>query len=217
MKILVPIGVDSMNDPSTARQDSGIQQLSALFSRYRRTLARVVARIVRPQDIEDIVQETYVRIYQAAQRQQIHHPKSFMLKTARNLALNHVGSADAMSHLASTLLDIDSDEDMDMWHNTISEPLEATAQTEEEFLMFCRAVCELPVQCRRVFVLRKVYGQSQHDVANHLGISEATVEKHVAKGVVACGAYMKSMGYARGRTRDGSSAHLANKAARKRS
>jgi RNA polymerase sigma-70 factor (ECF subfamily) len=199
-----------MNDPFAVRQDSGIQQLSALFSRYRRTLARAVARIVRPQDIEDIVQETYVRIYQAAQRQEIHHPKSFMLKTARNLALNHVGSADAMSHLASIELDTDSDEDMDMWRNAISEPLESMAQTQEEFLLFCRAVCELPVQCRRVFVLRKVYGLSQEEVAKHLGISQTTVEKHVAKGVVACGAYMKAIGYARDR-----SSCLGKKPARK--
>jgi RNA polymerase sigma-70 factor (ECF subfamily) len=199
-----------MNDPFAVRQDSGIQQLSALFSRYRRTLARAVARIVRPQDIEDIVQETYVRIYQAAQRQEIHHPKSFMLKTARNLALNHVGSADAMSHLASIELDTDSDEDMDMWRNAISEPLESMAQTQEEFLLFCRAVCELPVQCRRVFVLRKVYGLSQEEVAKHLGISQTTVEKHVAKGVVACGTYMKAIGYARDR-----SSRLGKKPARK--
>jgi len=203
-----------MNDPFATRQDSGIQQLSALFSRYRRTLARAVARIVRPQDIEDIVQETYVRIYQAAQRQQIHHPKAFMLRTARNLALNHVGSADAMSHLASTEWDVDADEDTNQWQNAISEPLETAAQTDEEFLMFCRAVCELPVQCRRVFVLRKVYGLSQQEVAKHLGISEATVEKHVAKGVVACGAYMKAIGYARGK-RDDSSTRLAKKTARK--
>jgi RNA polymerase sigma-70 factor (ECF subfamily) len=205
-----------MNDPSPARQDSGIQQLSALFSRYRRTLARAVARIVRPQDIEDIVQETYVRIYQAAQRQQIHHPKSFMLRTARTLALNHIGSADAMSHLASIDFNSDADEDMDVWRNAISESLESTAQTEEEFLMFCRSVCELPVQCRRVFVLRKVYGMSQQEVAKHLGISEATVEKHVAKGVITCGAYMKAIGYARGRTRDGNS-RLVKKTARKQS
>jgi RNA polymerase sigma-70 factor (ECF subfamily) len=118
-----------------------------------------------------------------------------------------------MSHLASTLPDIDSDEDTDMWRNAISEPLETTAQTDEEFLMFCRAVRELPVQCRRVFVLRKVYGLSQQEVARHLGISEATVEKHVAKGVVNSGAYMKATDYAR----DGRSSRQVKKTARKRS
>lgn len=186
-----------MNDTSASRQTFSIQQLSELFSRYRRTLAQAVARIVRPQDIEDIVQETYVRIYQAAQREHIHHPKSFMLRTARNLALNHIGSADAMSHLASTELEIDADGEMQAGQSAISEPLETVAQAEEEFLMFCRAVRELPLQCRRVFVLKKVYGLSQQEIAGHLGISEATVEKHIAKGIVACTAYMKNIGYAR--------------------
>ena len=190
-----------MSDSSVDRQGFSIQQLSALFSRYRRTLAQAVARIVRPQDIEDIVQETYVRIFQAAQRQHIHHPKSFMLRTARNLALNHIGSADAMSHLEAieSIVSEEVASDIEIDERTASESLEAVAQAEEEFLMFCRAVRELPAQCRRVFVLRKVYGLSQQEVARHIGISEATVEKHVAKGVVACAAYMKAIGYARDR------------------
>lgn len=143
------------------------------------------------------MQETYVRIYQAAQRQEIHHPKSFMLKIARNLALNHIGSADAMSHLAATEVSVDGAGDLEAGRDAVAESLDVIAQAEEEFLVFCRAVRELPVQCRRVFVLRKVYGLSQQQVAKRLSISEATVEKHVAKGIVACLSHMKAGGYAR--------------------
>jgi DNA-directed RNA polymerase specialized sigma24 family protein len=45
-----------------------VQRLTNAFQRYRRALAKVVARIVKPHDIEDIVQETYIRIYQACAR-----------------------------------------------------------------------------------------------------------------------------------------------------
>jgi len=67
----------------------------------------------------------------------------------------------------------------------------AAAVSNEEFGRFCDAVRQLPVQCRRVFVLKKVYGHSQQEIANQLGIAENTVEKHIAKGMALCLRYMK--------------------------
>src|SRR5690606_20794216 len=45
-------------------------------------------------------------------------------------------------------------------------------------------------QCRKAFVLRKVYGYSQKEIADSLGISENTVEKHIATGIKRCTGYM---------------------------
>ncbi|MGC3981857.1 MAG: sigma-70 family RNA polymerase sigma factor [Steroidobacteraceae bacterium] len=187
-------------------------QWNELFQQYRKALAKAVARIVKPHDIEDIVQETYVRLYQASQHQQIRHPKSFMLTTARNIALNHVARADALNHLTSHT----QSEDEEEWQIISSamdgvESPEALVQANEEFLLFCRAVRELPLQCRRAFILKKVYGISQKEVARQLGISEGTVEKHLVKGLVACNAYMKVHGYARG----GRAREAANQKVRK--
>ena len=168
--------------------------MSLIFQRYRKALAKAVARIVKPGDIEDIVQETYVRLFQAAKREPIQHPKSFLLKAARNLALSHVVRADALNHLESRVLD-GSAESFESGAVEVSP--ETLAQAEEEFLIFCRAIRELPLQCRRAFLLRKVYGLSQQEVARYLRISESTVEKHIAKGLVACSAYMAANGYAR--------------------
>ena len=55
----------------------------------RKSLSNVVARIVPPHEIEDIVQETYVRICQIKNTENISSPKSFIYKTARNLALDY--------------------------------------------------------------------------------------------------------------------------------
>jgi RNA polymerase sigma factor (sigma-70 family) len=176
-----------------------LEGLVDVFQRYRKALAKAVARIVKPGDIEDIVQETYLRLYQAAKRQPIRHPKSFMLKAARNLALSHVVRADAMNHLGTQGIQFESEEEADRFERqqVAFESPEAEAQAEEEFLIFCRAIRELPLQCRRAFLLRKVYGLSQDEVARELRISESTVEKHIAKGLIACSAYMAANGYAR--------------------
>ena len=151
-------------------------------------MLRVVGRIVRPDEIEDIVQETFVHTYAAARNQKIHNPRAFMIKTARNLALNHIGRSERK--LQTPI------EDMEQLDNyLISETLESQCQSAEKFLLFCRAVAELPIKCRRVFILKKVYGFSQKEVADYLGICPDTVEKHVAKGMTMTAQYMIRNGY----------------------
>ena len=61
-------------------------------------------------------------------------------------------------------------------------------------MLFCRAVGGLPEQCRRAFILKKVYGLSQQDIASRLGIAPAEVEKHIAKGLLMCRDYMDQAG-----------------------
>jgi RNA polymerase sigma factor (sigma-70 family) len=187
-----------VDEAQDSKAESSFDVLSDAFVRYRKAIARAVVRIVRPGDVEDIMQETYLRIYQTVQREPIRHPRSLMLRAARNLALNHVARADALNYVQeSEDLEPDSDESATLDPAGLAESAEIRAQAEEEFLVFCRAIRELPVQCRRAFILKKVYGLSQREVAERLGIAEATVEKHIAKGIAACSSYMAAQGYAR--------------------
>ena len=69
--------------------------------------------------------------------------------------------------------------------------IERQVEASERFELFCRAVARLPDVCRRAFVLRRVYGFSQREIAEHLGISIKTVEAHLAKGIVRCTDFME--------------------------
>jgi RNA polymerase sigma factor (sigma-70 family) len=69
--------------------------------------------------------------------------------------------------------------------------------SEQEFVVFCRAIRALPRQRRRVILLRRVYGLSQREVAVKLGISERTVENHIAQAVVSCSDFMETHGFPR--------------------
>jgi DNA-directed RNA polymerase specialized sigma24 family protein len=55
-------------------------------------------------------------------------------------------------------------------------------------------VDRLPPLCRRVFVLRKVYKLSHTEIAEVLGVSHSTIEKHVAKGLLRCRDYLREKG-----------------------
>ncbi len=159
------------------------QKLSGLFLAIRNELARSVLKIVPPDTVEDIVQEAYVRLCRVGDQDLIHHPRAFIFRMVKNLALDHVKSA---NHRLS--VGVESDE--------LNHPLEDSTYREavshEEFGQFCDAVRHLPLQCRRVFVLKKVYNYSQKEISEELGISVSTVEKHTALGIRRCRTYLQN-------------------------
>jgi RNA polymerase sigma factor (sigma-70 family) len=167
---------------------SNEHKLLEVFVGLRRKLARAVSRIVPPPEIEDIVQETYVRMSQFERVASIRHPRSFLYRTARNLALDHIKRVESRStvSLPDDAEDEDGDNALPQGGLDVYDQLAAT----QEFEIFCAAVEQLPLQCRRVFVLRKVYGYSQKEIARALDISESTVEKHIAYGIRRCSSFL---------------------------
>lgn len=157
------------------------------FMAARQLMHRVISRIVPPREVEDIVQETYVRICQIEKKDNIKQPRSFLLKTAKNLAFDHLKKAETRL--------VDSVDDMTEFDYFVSADDDVFQQvaTDKEFSQYCQAIRLLPVQCRKVFVLKKIYGYSQKEIVKKLDISESTVEKHIALGVKRCTYYMMQL------------------------
>ena len=146
-------------------------------------LKRAAAGIVPPKEVEDIVQEAYVRACQAERESPIIAPRSFLFKTVKNLALDHVKRAE-------TRLSDSFDEAGPELSAYSADPLNE-ASSHEEFSLFCEAVRLLPTQCRRAFVLKKVYGYSRREIAERMGVSENTVQTQIARGMKACMQFME--------------------------
>jgi RNA polymerase sigma-70 factor (ECF subfamily) len=130
-------------------------------------------------DIEDCIQETYARLLAMPPdaRASVRQWHAFVFTTARNVGLNmlrrrRVISLDAVAELES------SDVLMDSRLTTFEE-----VNARQELALLRRAIAALPERCRQVITLRKVHGLPQREIARQLGISENTVEQHVAKGV----------------------------------
>lgn len=165
-----------------------MDDIREVFLSIRLGIARAVSKIVPPHEVEDIVQETYVRLCQVGAPEQIHHPKSYLYRTARNLALDSLKRAE---NRLTEQWNEDAETNRNGAEVAADEPFEQAASSEE-FGHFCEAVRRLPVQARRVFVLKKVYGYSQREIASELGLAESTVEKHVALAVRRCAAFMRA-------------------------
>ena len=155
-----------------------------IFINYTVQIKQYISRIVHPDDIDDIVQETFVRSYEAELKHEIKYARSFMLKTARNLALNHVNKWD------NKFKDPIEDITVPTVHLT-TQDFEQEFESKERFLQFCRATEKLTGNVRKSFILKKVYGFSQKEIAEYLKLSESTVEKHVAKGLLQCVQFME--------------------------
>lgn len=167
---------------------SNRESLSSIFLKIQRSLAKVASTIAPPREIEDIVQETYVRICELSNEETINCPRSFLYRIVRNLALDHVKRAE--NRLSISIDDEDNDDIQNLVERMDEDSTFRNAASKEEFELFCRAVRQLPIQCRRVFVLKKVYGYSQKEIASNLNISESTVEKHIAFGIKRCWHFM---------------------------
>lgn len=150
---------------------------------YRRLKAYLSRTVRSPEDVEDLVQESFLKVLEAASKGEIHYRKTYIYRTAKNLAIN------SRFRKSNTMTDsLEDFDDLSVLSHTRGPEQEVGSQ--EQFELFCLAVKELPRQCRRVFVLRKVYGYSHKEIAKKLGISVNTVEKHIAKGMLRCANYM---------------------------
>jgi RNA polymerase sigma factor (sigma-70 family) len=151
---------------------------------HEAALTRYLARAWRDQtEVNDLRQDCYIRVYEAAAKSRPNFPKSFLFQTARHLMADHLRRRRVVS--------IESVEDLDALNVTIEEITpERRATAVQELRHLSDAFDRLPEKCRVVVWLRKVEGLSQREVAQRLKIGETTVEKHLARGVRALAAFL---------------------------
>lgn len=127
-------------------------------------------------EIPDLRQDIYVRVYEAAAKSRPTMPKSFMFTIARHLMTDRLRRARVVS--------IDAVGDIDALNVLIDDiSPERQLSARQELQRLAAAMAHLPPRCRQVIWLRRVEDLSQKAVAAHMGISEKTVEKQVAKGM----------------------------------
>lgn len=118
-------------------------------------------------DHDDLVQESFLRVWRARSQGPIASSKAFLFATARNLALDTLQSrlpeTDSLDSGVTTVLD------------ERCNIVETVARTQELEILD-KALRSLPDRCRQVFTLRRLYGLSQKEIAARLRISEKTVE-----------------------------------------
>jgi len=167
-----------------------MSRILEVYKGNKTALKRYLRRFVaRAEDVEDIAQEAFLRAFAAESMGEIQSPKAFLFKVAKNVALNERAR---QSHVTTVPLE-DFGETNVLYNSQVT--VEDQVEGRERLQLFARAVAELPPQCARVFLMRKVYGLTCKEIALRLEISESTVEKHAALGLLRCSNYMRANGY----------------------
>ncbi len=127
-------------------------------------------------DIKDILQDVYVRVCEAAQKDIPRSTKPFVFTTARNLLINRVRD--------SQVIPIEAVADLDALMTAADEPgPDRGAIARDELRHLQAALDRLPPRCREAVMLRQVEGLSRREIATRMGIGEETVKEYLATGL----------------------------------
>lgn len=138
-------------------------------------------------DVDDTVQDCYVRLWRARQTGRIQTTKPFLFAIARN-AVRDFFTRRARVNLiplteTASLPVLENDGDL----------VEALCHAQELALL-AEAIDSLPENCRTVILLRKIKGLPQKEIARLLDIPEHTVENLAVKGARRCADFLRDRG-----------------------
>ncbi len=167
--------------PTTS--ESRTEIFTKLFAESREALHRYIRRFVGSSETaKEIVQEAFLRTYRHGES--VTTLRAFLFSTARNLAANE--------YRHRRIVERGGFRDFgDSWVKTERESLEADLLRDERNRLVQEAIDRLPPQCRAAFTLRVFHDCSYKEVAERLGISAKTVEKHIARGLHDTHSYLK--------------------------
>lgn len=166
---------DHFND-RVKRVDAVPTDLKAAYLCHGPELLRFVARRLRDRhSAADVVHDAFVRMAEQPVAT-VHDARSYLFQIARNLLL------DSRKQEARRKTDLASHEML--LHIADSAPLPDEAANSRLGLERLYAIVgELPFKTQQIFVLNRIDGLSYLDVARRLGISESSVQKHLAMAV----------------------------------
>ncbi|GAC15324.1 RNA polymerase sigma factor [Aliiglaciecola lipolytica] len=170
--------------------------LKEFMMRTKPQLLNMLANMVNVAEAEEILQEAYLKIYLLVSKnpnkqnplQQLLALQPMLIAMSKNMAISNLRHQKVVSsHIQnSVLMWVESDE-----AQALSSESTLVQESEREILL--QAINQLPPICRQVFVQRKLHAKSHAEIAKMLGISNKTVENHLAKGLMLCRKYVAEL------------------------
>jgi RNA polymerase sigma-70 factor (ECF subfamily) len=168
-----------------------MSQILKAYLENEKGLRKYVSRLcARPQDVDDLLQETFLKGFASELKVDITHPKAFLFKVATNLAL-----MDRRKKKAKPAEFLEDFGGSDIVLDESQIAADSWIDGRRKLALFAKAVAHLTPQCRRAFLLRRIEGLQYKQIADRMNISVSAVEKHVANGLLKCNAYLRAQGY----------------------
>jgi len=145
-------------------------------------------------DVDDIVQETYARLFRAKEKSPLRSVRAFLFTTARNAAVDiyrrrQIVTIDGVANFESISVFEDK-----------PDAFECLCQ-DQELVLLAEAIESLPDRCRCIVKLRKLEGLSHREIAQRLGIAESTVNAQITNGILKLREFLSTRGFRRSAVR----------------
>ena len=138
-------------------------------------------------DVDDIVQESYLRIWRRQSVQPVRTAKAFLFTIARRLTIDWLRRE--KSSVVAMVEDLEAVTVMEEGKSAAEVVVDA-----EVTALLVAAIDALPTRCREVVILRKFKLLSARETALQLGLKEATVEMQLSRGNARIRAYLAAHG-----------------------
>lgn len=157
-------------------------ELAACFAEYRAEIFRFLLRVVECEHTaQDLTQDTYLRLIDHRQEQEIANPRAYIYRIANNLALDHLRA----QKRRGPILD-----HAELPENFGDENSTANPQTillnQQQLALLNKAIQVLPGTTQDVFIRSRFLGQTHEQIAKELGISKSWVEKNIIEALTHC-------------------------------
>ena len=180
--------IEPLSDHSLllAARDGDDAAFAELVRRYRGQITNYVYRVVGDYDTAvDLAQETFMRVFRAADRYQSSYAFStYIYRIATNLAISELRKR-KRHRLVSLTGFFQSreagEEDSELDPADLTPLADATMVADERREAVARAIATLPEKYRVPLVLRDVEERSYEEIARILEMSEGTVKSRISR------------------------------------
>lgn len=146
-----------------------------LFMTHRNALIDYASRIVgNRSQAEDLVQEAWLRFDDAAERQRVDHPRGYLFRIVRNLALD-------LRRTKGYAAPTENDQLEDLPSATATP--EQSAIHREQLRILGEAIAELPERTQIAFHMYRIEGKSLKEIARYLDVSQVRVHQLVKDAI----------------------------------
>lgn len=153
-----------------------VDEIDLIIRRHEGVLRRfVISRIGRVADVDDLVQEVFVRFARREPGQVIERLEAYLFQAANNLIRDR---ARRQQVRRVSVYDVED----------ASRPVQPHSPEQllidrETLAQVRKALADLPERTRHVFLLYRVDGLRHQDIADALSMSVSTVEKDVRRAM----------------------------------
>ncbi|HBL77208.1 MAG TPA: RNA polymerase sigma-70 factor [Prolixibacteraceae bacterium] len=158
------------------------EALHSLFLIYFPRLNDFAARIISdPETSQDITQEVFVVLWEKKDRIQVQNIESFLYKMVRNRCVDHIKHLKIIDNKKLEWSEQSKFEELYHIDFIRDEPyvlIQEELKTEIE-----KTIKSLPDRCREVFMLSRIDGLKNREIAEKLNINIKNVERHLSRAL----------------------------------